>query len=102
MSGKLIRLQVLLEPEQHEALRKVAVSEKISYSELMRIIVAEFLLRRTTIISHREWLTWLYKAQTLQSAIQEAHGEAEAPSVAEIIATQREERDEQINGRRLE
>lgn len=102
MSNKLIRTQVLIETEQYQTLRKVAESEKMSYSELMRIIVAEFLLRRTNIIRQREQLAWLKKAQTLQSAILAAHGEAEAPSVAEIIASQREERDEQINGRRLE
>lgn len=99
MSDKLSRTQVLLEPEQHQALRKVAATEKISYSELMRIIVAEFLLKRTSIIRHREQLAWLEKAQILRSSILAAHGEVEAPSVAEIIAEEREERYEQIIGR---
>jgi hypothetical protein len=99
MAEKLNRTQILLEPEQHQALKKVAASEKISYSELMRIIVAEFLLQRTSIAKQREQLTWLKKAQNLQSSIVAAHGVAEAPSITEIIAMEREERYAQIIGR---
>ena len=96
MSNKLIRTQVLIETEQYQTLRKVAESEKMSYSELMRLIVTEFLLRPMHVLRYRERLCWLNKAQALRSSILAAHGEAVKPSVLEIIATAREERDEQI------
>lgn len=99
MSDKLSRTQILLEPEQHQALKQVAATEKISYSELMRIIVGEFLSRRSSIIRNREQLAWLKKAQSVRSAILAAHGEVETPSLAEIIVAEREERYEEIIGR---
>jgi Arc/MetJ-type ribon-helix-helix transcriptional regulator len=68
------RAQILLEPEQHEALVKIAQKEQRSISDVMREIVNDWLSRRDRKAQRRRELEALEELTQLRKKIEEDHG----------------------------
>jgi hypothetical protein len=87
------RAQILLEPEQHAILAKIAESENRSLSDLMRQIVADWLHQHNKAEQKARELQALEKLTELRRQIQEAHGIYSGNLIEEVRAGQEEDRD---------
>jgi Arc/MetJ-type ribon-helix-helix transcriptional regulator len=80
------RAQILLEPEQHEALAEVARRENRSISDVVREILREWLAIRDVEAQHRRELQALEELTQLRLKIQEKHGVYSGDLVEEMRA----------------
>jgi hypothetical protein len=85
----LYRAQILLEPEQHQALTEIAQREGRSISDLVREIVGRHLAERDREVRLQRELQAIEELTHIRKQIQEQHGIYHVDLVAEA----REERD---------
>jgi hypothetical protein len=85
----LYRAQILLEPEQHQALTEIAQREGRSISDLVREIVGRHLAERDREVRLQRELQAIEELTHIRKQIQEQHGIYHVDLVAEV----REERD---------
>ena len=93
----LHRTQILLEPEQHRALRQIARMEDRSVSDVVRDAVRRELERRRAEGEERSArrLAWLRRAERLRDRIAaRRNGEPIAVDPAEMLRQLRDERDD--------
>lgn len=95
MTQPLHRTQVLLEPQQHQELTRIAKEEDRSLSDLLREMVRRDLERRRTEedAELRARLTALERALENRDAIERRRGGPIDLDPAELIRQAREERD---------
>ncbi len=86
------RAQILLEPEQHEALARAAQIENRSLSDLVREIVREWLSHQDGEARRQRELQALEELTRLRLKIQEEHG----IYTGDLIEENRAERDEDV------
>ena len=86
------RAQILLEPEQHEALAQVAQQENRSISDLVREIVREWLAAQDHEAQRQREMQALEELTQLRLKIQEKHGVYAGDLIEEVRA----ERDAEI------
>ena len=84
------RAQILLEPEQHEALVEVARSENRSISDIVREIVSEWLSNQENNILWQQRRETLERLTKMRLKIQEEHGIYEG-NIIDKVRTEREE-----------
>lgn len=87
------RAQILLEPEQHEALAQAARRENRSISDLVREIVSEWLAQHDRETKRQRELKALDELTRLRLKIQEEHGIYTGNLIEEVRA----ERDEDMD-----
>lgn len=80
------RAQILLEPEQHEALAQVARQENRSISDLVREIVREWLAAQDHEAQRQRELQALDELTQLRLKIQEKHGVYAGDLIEEVRA----------------
>ena len=90
MRNTLYRAQILLEPEQHDALAEMARQENRSISDVVREILREWLATRDRDAQRQRELQALEELTRLRLKIQEQHGVYTGDLLAEVRA----ERDE--------
>lgn len=90
----LRRTQLLLEPEQHEALAQIAQQEGRSLSDLVREIVREHLTGRDEGSKREAALTAIKELTEIRKRIREEHGVYQGDPVAEVRA----EREAELSG----
>jgi len=103
MTGRLLRTQILLEPQQHQALREIAQQERRSLSDVVReMLQAQLLLRQHNALEQqRRHLEALERIRAHRQAIfEERGGRPLAPDTVDLINQMREERDAEIIGHR--
>lgn len=82
----LHRAQLLLEPEQHEALAEIAAREGRSISDLVREIVRQHLAERDEETRKLAALRAVEELNELRSRLRERHGLYQGDPVAEVRA----------------
>ena len=90
MRNTLYRAQILLEPEQHDALVEMARQENRSISDVVREILREWLATRDRDAQSQRELQALKELTHLRLKIQEQHG----VYTGDLLAEARAERDE--------
>lgn len=91
------RAQILLEPEQHAALRDVAEQEGRSISDVVRMAVSQWLDERRVDESLRRRLQALEQIeQHRQAILARRNGDPLEIDLAETIKQIREERDDEL------
>ena len=93
MGQTMYRAQILLEPEQHAALARIAQQEDRSISELVRQIVDEWLDQLDHSAQRQRELSALEELTKLRLEIQEEHG----VFTGNLIEEARQERDEDMD-----
>ena len=88
MSGNKYRAQVLLEPEQHQAIAEMAAERGESISQVMREIVGEYLAARDKEAERQRFLEALEALREIREEMQERFGMIDPNFLEEI----REER----------
>lgn len=99
----MYRTHLLLNPEQHRALAKLAEQEGRSISDIAREFIQEGIEQRQKLrAAQREQdLQALQKTRQVRQAIMEAHGGSTRNlKIAETIGEMREDRDDQTIRRR--
>lgn len=97
MGEKLHRTQVLIEPEQHEALSNIAAQEQRSISEIVRDMLREYLAKRSSDLRWQRREKALEGARLLRERIRAAHGGQPLDADIEALMSElREERSEQL------
>ena len=86
-----VRVQVLLEPRQHTALKRVAKRANISVSEIIRQITDEYLLQ----VSPEQEDSVLQALENFR-AIREQQSLYQGDPIAEIRAEREEQQDENL------
>ena len=84
--GKLYRTQVLLEPEQHQALAALARERGSSVSEVLRGVVRGFLAKQAGLGAQRSQVFALDTLAKIRAGIQARSGVLAADLVAEARA----------------
>ena len=82
----LYRTQLLLEPEQHEALAQIAQQEGRSLSDLMREIVRKHLAEKDECARQEAALRAIEELTSIRNGIREEHGVYQGDLVAEVRA----------------
>jgi hypothetical protein len=90
--GTKYRAQILLEPEQHEALAEIAKQEQRSISDLVREIVAGWLAAEDQEAQRQRQLQALEELTKLRHEIQARHG----VYTGDLVEEGRTERDEDL------
>ena len=93
--GTLQRTQILLEPEQHQALTEIAQEEGRSLSDLLREIVAEHLAQRDRETRLQQALQAIDSLTQIREQIEAEHGMCPTDLFAEVRA-EREQDTEQV------
>ncbi|MBM4034416.1 MAG: ribbon-helix-helix protein, CopG family [Planctomycetes bacterium] len=88
----LHRTQILLEPEQHQALAQMAQDAGRSVSDIVREILRERLARETKEAKHRELMETLARLKKFCDEVQAKHGVIDFDPVEEV----REEADREM------
>jgi predicted CopG family antitoxin len=99
MTQRLYRTQILLEPEQHRALARIASQEGRSISDVVREMLRQQLEQRTLAegAERQRYLEGLERIREHREAIlKERGGKPIDIDVVELINQMREERDAQI------
>ena len=98
MTTRMHRTQILLDPEQHQALSELARQEGRSVSDLVREFVQVQLEQRERDDARRRrrQLAALEQIRTQREAIAARLGSSKLPDPAEIIRQLREERDDEF------
>jgi predicted DNA-binding protein len=89
--GNMHRAQLLLEPEQHEALAEISEQEGRSISDLVREIVRQYLAERDEETRKRAALEAMEELSRIRSRVREQHGIYPGQPLAEV-RTEREEK----------
>ena len=84
--GTLYRAQILLEPEQHEALKGIAQEEDRSISEVVREIVRQHLAEQEGDIQMQRELQALQDLAQTRTQLREQHGVYQGDLLAEVRA----------------
>jgi len=84
--GNLQRTQILLEPEQHQALTEIAQREGRSLSDLLREIAAEYLARQDQDERLQEALQAIDALTKIRKQIEAEHGACATDLLAEVRA----------------
>ena len=92
MAGQKHRTQILLEPEQHEALVLIAHEEKRSISDIVREIVSRHLKERARDAKKQRAIDALERLTCLRERIERQSGVYQG----DLIAEARAERDGQV------
>jgi metal-responsive CopG/Arc/MetJ family transcriptional regulator len=95
MSQTKYRAQILLEPEQHQALAEIAAQRQESVSHVVREIVQEYLVERDLNEQQRQEIQAIQSLAQLRQEIQAQHGLIHTDPLAEA----REERDAELDER---
>ena len=74
MSQAKYRAQILLEPEQHQALAEIAAQRQRSISHVVREIVQEYLVERDLDEQQRKEIEAIQALARLRQTIQARHG----------------------------
>ena len=90
--GSKYRAQILLEPEQHEALAEIASREQRSISDLVREIVSQWLAAQDHAAQRQRELQALERLTELRHRVQERHG----IYTGDLVEEARSERDEDV------
>ena len=90
--GQKHRTQILLEPEQHNALVEIAHQEERSISDLVRGIVSQYLKERARDTKRQRAVQSLQELTDLRERIAQRSG----VYLGDVIAETRSERDEQM------
>ena len=90
--GQKQRTQILLEPEQHNALVEIAHQEERSISDLVRGIVSQYLKERARDTKRQRAVQSLQELTDLRERIAQRSG----VYLGDVIAETRSERDEQM------
>lgn len=90
--GTKYRAQILLEPEQHEALAEIAKQEQRSVSDVVREIVGAWLAAQDHAAQRQRQLQALEELTELRHQIQERHG----VYAGDLVEEARAERDEDL------
>jgi predicted DNA-binding protein len=88
--GNMHRAQLLLEPEQHEALAEISEQEGRSISELVREIVRQYLAERDEETRKRAALEAIEELSRIRSRVREQHGIYPGEPLAEVRAEREE------------
>lgn len=86
MGRGLYRTQILLEPEQHEALVKIAKQENRSVSDLVRELVEHYVAERSAEARKAQVRQTLAELKQFREAMAERYGVYEGDLVAEVRA----------------
>lgn len=95
MSQTKYRAQILLEPEQHQALAEIAAQRQESISHVVREIVQAYLVERDLNEQQREEIQAIQSLARLRQEIQAQHGLIRT----DLLAEAREERDAELGER---
>lgn len=90
--AELYRAQVLLERKQHEALQTLAAAEGRSMSEIIREVVAAYLVERDEERELQDWERTLEELTKIREEIRARFGTLND----DFILRNREERDEEL------
>lgn len=82
--GTKYRAQILLDPEQHDALAEAALREKRSISNLVREIVSEWIQEQETESIWRKRESALNSLRTIREEIENAYGVYQGDIIEEI------------------
>ena len=89
------RAQILLEPEQHQALSEIAAQRQQSISHVVREIVQEYLVERDLDEQQRREIQAIQALAQLRQEIQAQHGLISE----DLLAEARDERATELDGR---
>lgn len=89
------RAQILLEPEQHQALVEIAAQRQQSISHLVREIVQAYLVEQDLDAQLQEELEAIWTLAQLRQEIQAQHGTIDA----DLLADARDEREAELDER---
>lgn len=95
MAQTKYRAQILLEPEQHQALAEVASRENRSISDVVREIIREWLAAQDLEGQRQRELQALEELTQIRMMIQEKHGVYPANLVDQVRA-EKDEEDERV------
>jgi predicted DNA-binding protein len=87
----LYRAQLLLEPEQHEALAEIAQQEGRSVSDVVREIVRQHLLERDQGVRKQRERQAVERLAQIREGLREEHGVYQGDLLAEVRAEREEE-----------
>lgn len=93
--GTLYRAQILLERDQHEALKELAQSGEQSISEVVREIVRQYLAEQEQALQRQRELQALQDLARTRKKIREEHGTYQGDLLDEIRA-EREQDTERV------
>ena len=93
----LYRAQILLEPEQHQALTDIAQHEGRSISDLVREIVRQYLAQREQADRQRTEMRAIQELTQIRKQLQEQHGVYQVDLLTEVRA-EREQDVERVWG----
>jgi plasmid stability protein len=94
----LYRAQLLLEPEQHQALAKIAEQEGRSISDLVREILRQHLLERDREAQKLNALRAIEELAQIRERLREEHGVYQTDPLAEVRAERDQEMDRILRG----
>ena len=94
MSQTKYRAQILLEPEQHQALAEIATQRQESVSHVVREIVQEYLVERDLNEQQRQEIQAIQSLAQLRQEIQAQHGLIRTDLLAEAARERDAELDE--------
>lgn len=94
MSDRMHRTQILIEPEQHEALSDLAKEEQKSISEVVREILRDYFENHSGEARWRNRDKTLKRAQKVRnSVLEERDGKPIGLDIVDVMDAMREERD---------
>jgi hypothetical protein len=93
MSQNKYRAQILLEPDQHQALAEIAAQRQRSISHVVREIVQEYLIERDLDEQQRKEIEAIQALARLRQTIQAQHGLV----VDDLLVEAREERSAELS-----
>jgi len=88
------RAQILLEPNQHQALSEIAAERRQSISHVVREIVQEYLGGIALDEKQRQEIQAIQALAKLRQSIQTQHGQI----TVDLLAEARQERDNELEG----
>ncbi len=95
--SKMHRAQILLDPEQHNALAEIARRDGTSISEIVRTVVESWLIERRQEESTRRQLEALDTIREHRQALLDQHkGQPLNIDLSNFIEEMREERDDEL------
>jgi hypothetical protein len=89
--GTLYRAQILLEPEQHRVLAKIAQNEGRSLSDLMREIVHQYLAAQELEARKQQELQAIEALRQTRLRLREQHGDYQTDLISEARAEREED-----------
>lgn len=92
MADRLYRTQILLEPEQHRSLTRIAEREERSLSEVVREIIRAYLNEQHEQDQAQKEIEALQRLREIREASRQHYG----TYPGDIIQEMREERDQEI------